>query len=65
MSTCVVGDPLKFSILLVHPRRFRLNRVFLRGGYIFYSDAMEMFDGKGLEYFFTAGTAKFSLLTPH
>lgn len=65
MSTCVVGDSLKVSILLGHSRSFRLNRVFLRGGYIFYAGAMEMFDGKGLEYFFAACTAKFSLLTPH
>ena len=35
----------------------------MRGGYIFYSGAMEMFDGKGLEYFFAACTAKFSLLS--
>lgn len=56
---------LKLSILLGHSRRFRLNRVFLRGGYIFYPGAMEMFDGKGLEYFFAACTTKFSLLTPH
>lgn len=65
MSTCVVGDSLKVSILLGHSRSFRLNRVFLRGGYIFYPGAMEMFVGKGLEYFFAACTAKFSLLTPH